>query len=96
MRKIFFLLGLFIVALPAWADDNQDVILNTQSFIYHSPDCKLAQRCTGKRCVKTATAPVLSTKLLSHRCTRNCIKTTLDKAVEYGARPCKVCGGTSD
>lgn len=27
------------------------------------------------------------------RCTKNCIKTTKDKAKSQGARPCKVCGG---
>lgn len=27
------------------------------------------------------------------RCTKNCVKTTLDKAHKAGARACKVCGG---
>lgn len=27
------------------------------------------------------------------KCTKNCIKTTKDKAKSQGARPCKVCGG---
>ena len=27
------------------------------------------------------------------RCTKNCIKTTKDKATSQGARPCKICGG---
>ena len=27
------------------------------------------------------------------RCTKNCIKTTKDKAKSQGAIPCKVCGG---
>lgn len=27
------------------------------------------------------------------RCTKNCIKTTKDKALARGARACKVCGG---
>ncbi len=27
------------------------------------------------------------------RCTKNCIRTTKDKAKSQGARPCKVCGG---
>ncbi len=29
----------------------------------------------------------------AHRCTKNCIKTTKQEAIEHGARPCKVCGG---
>lgn len=29
----------------------------------------------------------------AHRCTKNCIKTTKQEAIESGARPCKVCGG---
>ena len=29
----------------------------------------------------------------AHRCTKNCIRTTKAKAIEHGARPCKVCGG---
>ena len=28
-----------------------------------------------------------------HKCTKNCIKTTKQKAIESGARPCKICGG---
>lgn len=27
------------------------------------------------------------------RCTKNCVKTTRDKAISRGARPCKICGG---
>lgn len=30
---------------------------------------------------------------MAKRCTKNCVKTTLDKAVDSGARACKVCGG---
>lgn len=29
----------------------------------------------------------------ARRCTKNCIKTTLENARENGARACKVCGG---
>lgn len=29
----------------------------------------------------------------AHRCTKNCVKTSLEKALKHGARPCKVCGG---
>lgn len=34
-----------------------------------------------------------STCKWAKRCTKNCIKTTKDKAKSQGARPCKVCGG---
>ncbi len=29
----------------------------------------------------------------AHKCTKNCVKVTKQEAIEYGARPCKVCGG---
>ena len=29
----------------------------------------------------------------AHKCTKNCIKVTKQKAIDSGARPCKVCGG---
>lgn len=34
------------------AADNQTVIMNTKTYIYHSPDCKWAKKCT-KNCIKT-------------------------------------------
>ncbi len=29
----------------------------------------------------------------ARRCTKNCVKSTMDKAHQAGARACKVCGG---
>ena len=29
----------------------------------------------------------------AHKCTKNCINVTKQKAIESGARTCKVCGG---
>ena len=56
--------------IPVLASDSSPVIMNVKTYIYHSPTCKWAKRCT-----------------------KNCIKTTKDKAKSQGARPCKVCGG---
>lgn len=35
----------------ALAADDQTVIMNTKTYIYHTPDCKLAKKCT-KNCIK--------------------------------------------
>lgn len=52
----------------ALAADDYTVIMNTKTYIYHSPTCKWAKKCT-----------------------KNCIKTTKQKAQTQGARACKVC-----
>lgn len=54
----------------ALAANDYTVIMNTKTYIYHSPTCKWAKKCT-----------------------KNCIKTTKQKAQTQGARTCKVCGG---
>ena len=70
MRKLLYpFLVLFFVS-PVLAADSQMVVMNTKTYIYHSPDCKWAKKCT-----------------------KNCIKTTKQKAQAQGARACKVCGG---
>lgn len=33
------------------AADSQIVVMNTKTYIYHSPDCKWAKKCT-KNCIK--------------------------------------------
>ncbi|CDB53949.1 uncharacterized protein BN554_00538 [Azospirillum sp. CAG:239] len=70
MRKILYLLILLFLSAPVSAADNSAVIMNVKTYIYHSPTCKWAKRCT-----------------------KNCIKTTKQKAQTQGARACKVCGG---
>ncbi len=35
----------------ALAADDQTVIMNTKTYIYHTPDCKWAKKCT-KNCIK--------------------------------------------
>ncbi len=72
MKKILtFCLILFLgISLsPAEAQDNY-VMLNTKTYIYHNPGCRWAKKCT-----------------------KNCIRTTRQKAQKQGARACKVCGG---
>lgn len=70
MKKTLCLLILLLLSAPVLASDNSIVVMNTKTYIYHSPDCKWAKKCT-----------------------KNCIKTTKQKAQTQGARACKVCGG---
>lgn len=70
MKKTLCLLILLLLSAPVLASDSSIVVMNTKTFIYHSPDCKWAKKCT-----------------------KNCIKTTKQKAQTQGARACKVCGG---
>lgn len=70
MKKLLIILMITFLTSPVLAADNQTVIMNTKTYIYHSPDCKWAKKCT-----------------------KNCIKTTKQKAQTQGARACKVCGG---
>lgn len=70
MKKLLIILMITFLTSPVFAADNQTVIMNTKTYIYHSPDCKWAKKCT-----------------------KNCIKTTKQKAQTQGARACKVCGG---
>jgi methylphosphotriester-DNA--protein-cysteine methyltransferase len=70
MEKLLIILMITFLTSSALAADNQTVIMNTKTYIYHSPDCKWAKKCT-----------------------KNCIKTTKQKAQTQGARACKVCGG---
>lgn len=52
MKRIFALLILLFLAAPVLAADNYTVILNTKTYIYHSPDCRWAKKCT-QNCIKT-------------------------------------------
>lgn len=70
MKKLLIILMITFLTSSVLAADNQTVIMNTKTYIYHSPDCKWAKKCT-----------------------KNCIKTTKQKAQTQGARACKVCGG---
>ena len=70
MKRTVYLLIFLLLSAPVLAADSSTVVMNTKTYIYHSPTCKWATRCT-----------------------KNCIKTTKDKAKSQGARPCKVCGG---
>lgn len=70
MKKTVCLLIFLLLSAPVLASDSPTVIMNVKTYIYHSPVCKWAKRCT-----------------------KNCIKTTKDKAKSQGARACKVCGG---
>ena len=69
MKKLLYPLLILLFVSSVLAADSQTVIMNTKTYIYHSPDCKWAKRCT-----------------------KNCIKTTKQKAQAQGARACKVCG----
>ena len=40
----------FLTSSALVADD-QTVIMNTKTYIYHTPDCKWAKKCT-KNCIK--------------------------------------------
>ncbi len=73
MKKLLYPLLILLFVSPVLAADSQTVIMNTKTYIYHSPDCKWAKRCT-----------------------KNCIKTTKQKAQAQGARACKVCGKIFD
>lgn len=72
MKKVFFLVVLSFLGLYSTIVVAQSaiVVMNVKTYIYHSPDCKWAKKCT-----------------------KNCIKTTLEDALAQGARACKVCGG---
>lgn len=70
MKKTVCLLIFLLLSAPVLASDSSTVIMNVKTYIYHSPTCKWAKRCT-----------------------KNCIKTTKNKAKSQGARPCEVCGG---
>lgn len=70
MKKLLLVLMLTFLTSSVLAADNQTVIMNTKTYIYHNPNCKWAKKCT-----------------------KNCIKTTKQKAQAQGARACKVCGG---
>ena len=70
MIRTVCLINFVLLSSHVYAADSSTVVMNTKTYIYHSPTCKWAKRCT-----------------------KNCIKTTKDKAKSQGARPCKVCGG---
>ena len=61
MKKTVCLLIFLLLSAPVLASDSSPVIMNVKTFIYHSPNCKWAKRCT-----------------------KNCIKTTKDKAKSQG------------
>lgn len=67
MKKLLSLLIVLFLVSPALAADSQTVVMNTKTYIYHSPDCKWAKKGT-----------------------KNCIKTTKQKAQAQGARDCNV------
>ena len=50
-RAVCFLIFLHLSA-PILAADNSTVVMNIKTYIYHSPTCKWAKRCT-KNCIKT-------------------------------------------
>ena len=51
MKKLLFILMITFLTSSALAADDQTVIMNTKTYIYHTPDCKLAKKCT-KNCIK--------------------------------------------
>lgn len=69
MKKLFLVLLITLFTSSALAANDYTVIMNTKTYIYHSPTCKWAKKCT-----------------------KNCIRTTKQKAQTQGARACKVCG----
>lgn len=52
MKKLLSLLIVLFLVSPALAADSQTVVMNIKTYIYHSPDCKWAKKCT-KNCIKT-------------------------------------------
>lgn len=43
MEKLLIILMITFLTSSALAADNQTVIMNTKTYIYHSPDCKWAK-----------------------------------------------------
>lgn len=52
MKRTLCLLIFLLLSAPVWAADNSTVVMNTKTYIYHSPSCKWAKKCT-KNCIKT-------------------------------------------
>ena len=52
MKRTVCLLIFLLLSAPVLAADNSAVVMNTKTYIYHSPTCKWAKRCT-KNCIKT-------------------------------------------
>ena len=51
MKRTVYLLIFLLLSAPVWAsDDASTVVMNTKTYIYHSPTCKWAKRCT-KNCI---------------------------------------------
>ena len=53
MKRTVYLLIFLLLSAPVLAADNSTVVMNTKTYIYHSPACKWAKRCT-KNCIKTS------------------------------------------
>lgn len=51
MKKLLLILMITFLTSSALAADDQTVIMNTKTYIYHTPDCKWAKKCT-KNCIK--------------------------------------------
>lgn len=51
MKKLLLILMITFLTSSALAADDQTVIMNTKTYIYHPPDCKWAKKCT-KNCIK--------------------------------------------
>ena len=51
MKKLLLILMITFLTSSALAADDQTVIMNTKTYIFHTPDCKWAKKCT-KNCIK--------------------------------------------
>lgn len=51
MKKLLLILMITFLTSSALVADDQTVIMNTKTYIYHTPDCKWAKKCT-KNCIK--------------------------------------------
>lgn len=47
MKKLLLILMITFLTSSALAADDQTVIMNTKTYIYHTPDCKWAKLITG-------------------------------------------------
>ncbi len=59
MKRTLCLLIFLLLSAPVLASDSSIVVMNTKTYIYHSPTCKWAKRCT-QNCIKTTKEKALS------------------------------------
>lgn len=58
-KVYIFTITLLLFSMPVAASGNLSVVMNTKTYIYHSPSCKWAKRCT-KNCIYTTKTEAIS------------------------------------